>query len=252
MKDIPMWYRPLRSIRRRFEYVYLKLRGFGSGRRFSVDLARLVGPAGVLLDIGCGEGGLREVLLPGSTYVGVDRYAGIQSGEYVNWNMRPNVVGDANHLPFRNEMFTTVAMMHVLEHVSEPRRVFAEVHRVLKPGGYLFVDVPFLYQLHHIPNDFFRYTPFSLRDLGKQAGMEVTQLRPSGGYFRFISYSLRQAPGMITAPGWYAQLVRILVCWPLATLGYCLGKLQYALDICDAGQELVCGYHAIFRKPMNE
>lgn len=240
------------SLRQRLEHIYLVERGFGSGRMFVEKLAHAVGAEGVLLDIGCGEGMLRRQLKPGAKYVGIDRYIGMKRGEYEGWNMRPSVVGDAHHLPFLDGSFTAIAMMHVLEHVGQPDVVFGEVGRLLVPGGYLFIDVPFLHQLHHQPNDHFRYTPFALRRLAESAKLEVVEILPSGGYFRFIAYALRQAPSAVSTKGVLAGLIRAFVAWPLAAIGATIEKLQYLVDIFDAKQEMVCGYHVIMRKPTDE
>ena len=240
----------LMALRRKMERIYLDKRGIGSGARFTADLVSAVGSDGTLLDIGCGEGELRKGLNPGATYVGLDRYFGEREGEYANWQMRPSVIGDAHRLPFRDGSVDVVALMHVLENVVDPQQVFAEISRLLKPGGVLFVDVPFMYQIHHAPNDHHRFTPYALNALADRAGLRVREIRPSGGYTRFIAYAMRQAPRMIRAEGAMASLVRFLFCWPLALLGYFIGKMQYIVDMHDSRQELVSGYHAVFWEPM--
>lgn len=242
----------LAGLRERLQNIYLDERGFGSGRIFIEKLVQAVGSDGVFLDIGCGEGALRRELDPRVQYVGLDRYIGMKAGEYEGWDMRPSIIGDAHRLPFRDGAFTAVAMMHVLEHIHEPHAVFHEVERIMAPGGYLFIDVPFLYQLHHQPNDHFRYTPYSLKHLAESVGLQVEEILPSGGYFRFIAYALRQARGAVTTKGVYAGIVRVLVGWPLAAIGVLLDRAQYVLDICDTKQEMVCGYHVVLRKPADE
>ena len=44
-------------------------------------------------------------------------------------------VADALNLPFADESFDVVVCSHVYEHVPDPVRMFAEIHRVLRPGG---------------------------------------------------------------------------------------------------------------------
>lgn len=105
------------AIRRRLESRNLERCGYGSGREFTARLVGTVGPRDVLLDIGCGEGGLSERLSPAALYVGLDRYAGEQQNEYANWNMRPSVLGDAQQLPIATGVCRVVTMMQVLEHV---------------------------------------------------------------------------------------------------------------------------------------
>jgi SAM-dependent methyltransferase len=50
--------------------------------------------------------------------------------------------GTLDALPFDAAEFAIVTMKHVLEHMPDPRRTLAEVHRVLRLGGALFIAIP--------------------------------------------------------------------------------------------------------------
>lgn len=68
-------------------------------------------------------------------------------GDFVNLDLlRPHkgVQGDILSLPFKDNAFEEVRLIHVLEHVLRPQQipVLRELHRVVKPGGVLFVEVP--------------------------------------------------------------------------------------------------------------
>lgn len=65
---------------------------------------------------------------------------------------------DGHDLPFINEAFDAVVTTVVLEHVLYPERVAAEIHRVLKPGGFLYSEMPFMQQVHEGAYDFTRYS----------------------------------------------------------------------------------------------
>ena len=52
------------------------------------------------------------------------------------------VRGDAYRLPFPDASFDKVVAAEVLEHLPDDERAFAELERVLKPGGKLAVTVP--------------------------------------------------------------------------------------------------------------
>ncbi|MEZ6113275.1 MAG: class I SAM-dependent methyltransferase [Pirellulaceae bacterium] len=51
-------------------------------------------------------------------------------------------VGSVTDLPFADNTFSAVFYHHVIEHVDDPPRSLAEIHRVLRPGGWLFIGTP--------------------------------------------------------------------------------------------------------------
>jgi SAM-dependent methyltransferase len=52
------------------------------------------------------------------------------------------VKADLTRMPFPSRSFDGIYCSHVLEHVSEDRRAIAELHRVLRPGGWALIQVP--------------------------------------------------------------------------------------------------------------
>lgn len=75
-----------------------------------------------------------------------------------NPSLQVDVLADARQLPFKDNSFGAVLMESLLEHVREPEKVIEETLRVLKKGGKVFVEVPFMYPYHSAPYDFRRYT----------------------------------------------------------------------------------------------
>lgn len=69
-----------------------------------------------------------------------------------------DVIGDGHDLPFKNNTFDAVICKAVLEHVKHPIEVTKEIYRVLRHGGYVYIEVPFLQPFHSYPYDFQRYT----------------------------------------------------------------------------------------------
>ncbi len=59
--------------------------------------------------------------------------------------------------------FATVFCLSVLEHCSQPFRMAENIQRLLAPGGTLYVSVPFSWEVHRFPEDYWRFTPAAVR-----------------------------------------------------------------------------------------
>lgn len=87
-------------------------------------------PEDRLLDIGCGEMPYRKYFR--CQYVGLD----------YNTTYNPDVVADAWNTPFPDGSFDVILMLQSLEHISHTEETIAELYRLLRPGGYVFLTVP--------------------------------------------------------------------------------------------------------------
>lgn len=76
-----------------------------------------------------------------------------------------DVLADATHLPFRDGTFDAVCSDQLLEHVPRPSDVVAEILRVTKPGGMIYLGVPFIYPYHPSPKDYGRWSIEGARSL---------------------------------------------------------------------------------------
>ena len=110
-----------------------------------------------------------------------------------------DVMASADSLPFADEAFDCVICTEVLEHCARPQQTMAEIHRVLKPGGRVFLTTPFLRPLHEMPHDYYRYTPAAIHHLTTSAGLSVLSIRPRGEYFA-VALAILQMP---LGKAWY-------------------------------------------------
>lgn len=136
---------------------------------------------GHLLDVGCGRMPYKEYLLKNkyiSQYTGLD----IETALVYEAGVKPDYTWDGLSMPFGNDQFDTLMATEVLEHCPDPGLTIREMQRVLKPGGLIFFTVPFLWYLHEVPHDEYRYTPFALERILKESGLEEIEIKAHGGW----------------------------------------------------------------------
>ncbi len=95
---------------------------------------------GVVVDVGCGAGALRDVLAGSfDRYLGVDvvRYDGFPAeAEFYQADL------DTGRAPIPDGMADVVVSAETIEHVENPRAFFRELVRLLRPGGWVVVSTP--------------------------------------------------------------------------------------------------------------
>src|SRR5580658_2251280 len=168
---------------------------------------------GRLLDVGCGDKPYEPIFAPYvDAYVGVEHDATFAKTS-ASSRGRPDVLYDGKRLPFDDATFDTVLSVEVLEHTPEPQRLLNEMARVLKREGTLILTVPFSFRLHEEPHDYFRYTPYGVREMLANAGLEPVEQSAQGTLWSVIAHKLN----------WYlaSRIGR------LDALGQALGKVGH-------------------------
>ncbi|MBI4224911.1 MAG: glycosyltransferase [Candidatus Sungbacteria bacterium] len=130
----------------------------------------------ILLDVGSGPERL------GEEFINIDVYPFPQV----------DVVADASALPFPAGTADGVVSESLLEHVADPVKVAAEMSRVLKPGGLLYVSAPFVHPYHASPDDFNRWTVSGLKQLFPDLEIIESGVRsgPWSAFLMFLAYWL--------------------------------------------------------------
>ena len=153
--------------------------------RFLTRAGQEVRPGQLVLDAGSGRAPYRD-LFTHARYETAD-FLAVKGKTYTE----QDYVCDLADIPVEDARFDHVLLTQVLEHIPEPRLVLAELHRVLKPGGTLWLTAPLFYAEHEKPYDFYRYTQFGLRHLLEAAGFTVRQVEWMEGYLGTLSYQMR-------------------------------------------------------------
>lgn len=111
-----------------------------------------------------------------------------------------DIVATADRLPFRDGTLALVVAQEVFEHLPDPQATLAEIFRVLKPGGAVYLQTPWMLGWHSGPQDFWRFSQEGMAKLFG-AGWRVEEVAPSlghgSGFYRVaVEYAAVTASGI--------------------------------------------------------
>lgn len=96
-------------------------------------------------------------LYPGREYVGLDMSEG--KGVDVVLDLTKSIA------PLRENQFGLAICCSVLEHVDKPWIFAQNLTRVVRPGGRLYMSVPWVWRFHAYPDDYFRFSHRGVQSL---------------------------------------------------------------------------------------
>jgi SAM-dependent methyltransferase len=98
----------------------------------------------LILEAGSGSGRFTEVIASTGAMVVSFDYSVAVEANYASNGHRENVLiiqADIYQMPFRRAIFDRVCCLGVLQHTPDPQRAFAALRPMVKPGGWLAIDV---------------------------------------------------------------------------------------------------------------
>jgi len=212
-------------------------------RIFEREVDLYLRPEHALLDAGCGRTApvLAQYRRKARRLIGVDLVDFAQTGDDLELYR-----SDLGSLPLENDSIDVTMSRSVIEHVTEPLRVYQEIYRVLKPGGRFIFLTANLWDYASliaklVPNRFHPWVvsktegreeqdvfPVAYRSntrgavnrWARQAGFEITRFRYLGQY---PSYFMFNGGLFLLATGYEKLISRIsflnaLQGWILVTL----------------------------------
>jgi SAM-dependent methyltransferase len=135
-----------------------------------------------------------------------------------------DIVGDIHQMPVPDASFHCAFCTGTLEHVRDPRQAVREIYRILKPGGLVHIDVPFIQGYHADPTDYWRFTldglrllcePFEELDAGVHIGPTCGLIWVAREWAnslttnRYLSNLFLAAVAVLTAPFKYLDYLTI-------------------------------------------
>ncbi len=148
---------------------------------------------GAILDVGGSKKSGYHDIIGGThtiTTAGIDQTYGI------------DIEFDAEKIwPIEDGSYTAVLLINLLEHLYDYGTAIRESFRVLSDGGKVVGVVPFMFNVHGSPNDYFRFTKSTIERLFLDAGFSAIEVHELGtGVFSMIYQSLISfVPGSFVA-----------------------------------------------------
>lgn len=166
------------------------------------DYFRRLGSVSLVLDLGCGTGGLARAASPSVGVIGVDHDRGALElasphGDVLRWD-----AAAARRLPFPRSVFDAVVARDLLEHLDQPWDTVREMHAVLRPGGLALASAP-MARPRVVWNDYTHrrgFTRAAIRLLFLDAGFDVVRVDRMG------PLPLLARLGLIRAVPWLLRL----------------------------------------------
>jgi uncharacterized protein YbaR (Trm112 family)/SAM-dependent methyltransferase len=148
------------------------------------------------------------------------------------------VVGDAHALPFINDSIDCVFIMQVIEHLQNPFLAIKEIFRVLKNGGYVFAQVPFLEGYHTYPSDYQRFSRTGVEVLFSE--FEEVEQCVAAGPGSTLSWVIREFIAVLfpfSNNRYVYSIIREITGWltfPFKYLDIIMSRKKYASKIANS------------------
>ena len=161
-------------------YNYL---AYNCGEKFIIKYSKFF--KGSAVDLGSGSSPYKKFILTKVlNYTSVDWSNCLHDNKF-------DIVADLNlALPIKDNSFDTILSFSTLEHLSEPQLHLKEAYRICKKNGVIFIQIPFNWQLHEQPYDYFRYTEFGIKKLLQNAGFKGIKVEAQCGLFTTLALKL--------------------------------------------------------------
>lgn len=146
---------------------------------------------GYLIDLGCGSTNFQP-LFDGqiSEYIRFDYPSSKEAMGYQNAKI--DIGGNVTAIPVRTSSVDCALLLDVLEHVFDVDSVIRNISRILKPGGTLLLTTPFIYPVHGKPDDFHRFTFYSLTNYLLKHNLEIVESSTMGDYGTVLAVLVNQ------------------------------------------------------------
>lgn len=152
---------------------------------------------------------------------------------------------DAMMLPIKNGSIDLFISSSVIEHLPDPEKAVSELFRTIKPGGYVYAEIPFIGAYHMAPHDYQRYTVSGIEVLFKRHGFVLVEKGICSGPVTALVLLFQHAIVEAIPWGSIQYVVRLLLTWILYPLKY----LDKIFSRTTWAEYFACNFFFLGRKP---
>ena len=153
--------------------------------------------------------------------------------------------GDAMQFPIKNDCVDLAFSSSVMEHLRDPEKAANELFRIMKPGGKVYAEIPFMRAYHMAPYDFQRYTISGIEALFERQGFELVEKGVCSGPFTAFALIIRDFTVSIT-PG---RRLKNFSSWLSSWLVQPIKWLDGLANTSDWAADCACNFYYVGRKP---
>lgn len=138
----------------------------------------------------------------------------------------------------------------VLEHIADPEKALLEMERVVRPGGFIYVSLPFLQPFHSCPDDRQRWTHEGIARLYAGKTIEVVETGARCGPTSSLLWVFQVWLSTLLSLG--LRPLRDVIYVVVSLLTFPLKALDFLFCFNPLSTESASEVYILFRKPGGE
>tara|TARA_B110001450_G_scaffold250773_1_gene269937 strand:- start:513 stop:1295 length:783 start_codon:yes stop_codon:yes gene_type:complete len=106
---------------------------------------------------------------------------------------KKNYQFDYRNIKLKNNLADLIIIPNLMHHIEDIDTFFRQVKAILKKNGKIYIFEPLVRELHQVPEDYFRITPYGFKSILKQFNFTNFKIKFNGGPFTAVGYCWDQA-----------------------------------------------------------
>jgi SAM-dependent methyltransferase len=159
-------------------------------------------------------------------------------------------VCNAEKIPIKKNSVDLIITQETFEHISKPKKALKECYRILKTGGRIYFQVPFIIGYHPGPTDFYRFTREGIIAFLSESGFKVEKVDITvAGAVGFYRVAVEFFAILFSGP---ISILYILFKGIFSLLLYPIKIIDFWFRLSKQRDRIAGGYYAIGKKFFRE